>query len=580
TFSHNLASRGGGMANLSSFPSITNTTFSHNNSGFNGGGMFNDSSDPSITNTTFSYNTASSFGGGMYNAGSDPSITNTTFSHNGADNGGGMHNNSSDPSITNTTFSHNNSGDSGGGMHNIYSSPSITNTTISYNSASLSGDGMLNIYSSSPSITNTIIWDNGSSEVVNIGIDDTPTFKNSIIKGSGGSGSWVSSYGIDSSGNLDTVPLFVNAANGDLSLQCSSPAINAGDATVTHTTDILGNPFVGMVDIGAYEFQGAGCFSVVVSNTTNVTCNAGSDGSIEVTVTGGTAPYSDGTNSYATDTFTISGLSAGPFAYTITDATGETSSISDTISEPPAITISLDNSTDVTCSGGSDGSLSIATSGGLALTYAWSSGQTTDSIGGLMAGTYIVTVSDGSSCSVVDSFVVGTVVDNMMPTVTTQDITLNLDASGNISITAADVIAASSDNCSIASSSVDITSFTDLDVGPNTVTVTVTDPSGNAATATAVVTIEYTVNTTGIEKEAVVISAYPNPAHDMVRLKMSNINEPSVLATLIDVNGKIISTQQLETQDARMDISKLPQGNYFIRIQTKNTVKTVRFVKQ
>jgi hypothetical protein len=49
-------------------------------------------------------------------------------------------------------------------------------------------------------------------------------------------------------------PLFVDAANGDFSLQNCSPAINAG-TTVSHITDILGNPHIGIVDMGAYEFK-------------------------------------------------------------------------------------------------------------------------------------------------------------------------------------------------------------------------------------------------------------------------------------------------------------------------------------
>ncbi|MFK7947206.1 MAG: hypothetical protein AB8G11_06445, partial [Saprospiraceae bacterium] len=83
-----------------------------------GGGMYNVSSSPSITNTTFIHNQAHSGGGGMLNFSSAPSITNTTFSHNQAGSGGGMANLSSDPSITNTTIIHNNSGYNRGGVFN------------------------------------------------------------------------------------------------------------------------------------------------------------------------------------------------------------------------------------------------------------------------------------------------------------------------------------------------------------------------------------------------------------------------------------------------------------------------------
>ena len=61
------------------------------------------------------------------------------------------------------------------------------------------------------------------------------------------------------------------------------------------------------------------------------------------------------------------------------------------------------------------------------------------------------------------SFVVGavneTVADNENPTAVCQDVTVALDASGNATLTAADVDNGSSDNCGIASISIDETSF-------------------------------------------------------------------------------------------------------------------------
>jgi len=57
------------------------------------------------------------------------------------------------------------------------------------------------------------------------------------------------------------------------------------------------------------------------------------------------------------------------------------------------------------CSGLSDGSGSVSVSGGASpYSYAWSTGATTDTITGLSAGTYRVTVTDHSGCSVSASF--------------------------------------------------------------------------------------------------------------------------------------------------------------------------------
>ena len=82
-----------------------------------------------------------------------------------------------------------------------------------------------------------------------------------------------------------------------------------------------------------------------------------------------------------------------------------------------------------------------------------------------------------------------TVQDTVAPTVVTQDITVQLDASGNASITTADIDNGSSDACGIASMTLDTTAFNCDDLGINTVTLTVTDVNGNSDTNTATVTV-------------------------------------------------------------------------------------------
>ena len=83
-----------------------------------------------------------------------------------------------------------------------------------------------------------------------------------------------------------------------------------------------------------------------------------------------------------------------------------------------------------------------------------------------------------------------TVQDLADPTASAQDITIELDATGNASITPAQVDNGSDDACGgIASMTVSPDSFDCEDLGANTVTLTVIDGSGNSATATATVTV-------------------------------------------------------------------------------------------
>jgi hypothetical protein len=104
------------------------------------------------------------------------------------------------------------------------------------------------------------------------------------------------------------------------------------------------------------------------------------------------------------------------------------------------------------------------------------------------ANTVTLTVTDVNG-NVSTTTATVTVVDNILPIATSQNITVQLNANGAASITAAQINNGSSDNCGIASISVSKTSFDCSNVGANTVTLTVTDVNGNVSTATAVVTV-------------------------------------------------------------------------------------------
>ena len=81
------------------------------------------------------------------------------------------------------------------------------------------------------------------------------------------------------------------------------------------------------------------------------------------------------------------------------------------------------------------------------------------------------------------------VTDNVAPIASCKNVTLALDATGNATLAASQVDNGSSDNCGTISLSVSPNTFNCTKVGNNTVTLTVTDASGNMATCTAVVTV-------------------------------------------------------------------------------------------
>ena len=97
-----------------------------------------------------------------------------------------------------------------------------------------------------------------------------------------------------------------------------------------------------------------------------------------------------------------------------------------------------------------------------------------------------------------------TVVDTIDPNVITQNITVQLDATGNATITTADINIGTSDNCTVVSLTLDVSSFTCADVGTNTVTLTAEDESGNTGSATATVTVEDNIAPTVVTQDITV----------------------------------------------------------------------------
>lgn len=151
--------------------------------------------------------------------------------------------------------------------------------------------------------------------------------------------------------------------------------------------------------------------SASITGQSNVSCNGGSDGSLTATASNGTTNYSYSwsngatTNNTPSTTNTITGLVAGTYTVTITDNNSCTATASSTISQPTiGLSVSTNVNNHVSCSGGSDGSVSATPSGGTpSYTYSWSNAGTTATVSGLSAGTYTVTVTDANGCTQTDA---------------------------------------------------------------------------------------------------------------------------------------------------------------------------------
>jgi gliding motility-associated-like protein len=134
----------------------------------------------------------------------------------------------------------------------------------------------------------------------------------------------------------------------------------------------------------------------------NATCNGAANGSVDLTVTGGTAPYDyQWTGGYTTQDLTA--VLAGSYEVTVTD--NKICSVDDaaTVGEPTAITL-LFTHNDPGCTGDANGDVSVTANGGTpGYTYDWAytpSGNDNSQLTSLPAGVYDITVTDAANCAV------------------------------------------------------------------------------------------------------------------------------------------------------------------------------------
>ncbi len=138
-------------------------------------------------------------------------------------------------------------------------------------------------------------------------------------------------------------------------------------------------------------------FSVSVIRN-NVVCNGGNTGSITISPSGGTSPYSYSWNDGATSQ-NRSFVSAGTYVLTVSDNNNCTFSVSMQITEPNPLSV-VETHSDVLCNGGNTGSVNLTTNGGVSpYTYSWNDGNANPNRTGLTASNYSVTVSDNNLCS-------------------------------------------------------------------------------------------------------------------------------------------------------------------------------------
>ncbi|MCM0667807.1 gliding motility-associated C-terminal domain-containing protein [Flavobacterium tyrosinilyticum] len=240
--------------------------------------------------------------------------------------------------------------------------------------------------------------------------------------------------------------------------------------------------------------QPASAVALAKTSQTDVLCFGASTGTINITASGGVAPYTYDWADLAgtTDPEDRTGLIAGTYTVTVKDANGcSASPLAVTITQPAsAVAVAKTSQTDVLCFGASTGAINITASGGVGpYTYDWADlagTNDTEDRTGLIAGTYTVTVKDANGCSAAPLAVTITQPASAVAVAKTSQIdVLCFGAStGAINITASGGVAPYTYDWSDLAGTTDPEDRTGLIAG--TYTVTVKDANGCSAAPLAV----------------------------------------------------------------------------------------------
>lgn len=174
----------------------------------------------------------------------------------------------------------------------------------------------------------------------------------------------------------------------------------------------------------------------VTATPTPTSCNGGCNGTITASPSGGTAPFTYTWSNLGTGVLQ-SGLCAGPYTVTVTDANGCSATSTATIVSPPLLTVSL-TPTDASCSGLCNGSITSSPAGGTPLyTYNWSNFPTTQNVGALCTGTYTLTVTDANACTATSTATINAPVAITFTATNVTDATCNGGCDGSAAPTVA-----------------------------------------------------------------------------------------------------------------------------------------------
>ncbi len=240
----------------------------------------------------------------------------------------------------------------------------------------------------------TVLDANSCQATGSVAITQIPGFTFSVSINDASCGNNDGSATITPSGG--TPPFTYSWSTGGNTATVSNLPVGSYTATITDANSCS--------DTAAINISNVGGAVITFDSKTDVDCNGSSNGAINISVSGGSAPYSYSWSNGAV-TEDISGLPGGNYAVSASDAAGCIAIFDTAITEPSALAVS-GTVTNGSCTAPL-GAITLSVSGGSpGYSYSWSNGAITQNLSNIAAGDYAVTVTDNNLCTETNSFTV------------------------------------------------------------------------------------------------------------------------------------------------------------------------------